>query len=171
MPLRTPQRANVAALSLRSCLREVLHLQILRRCFQEKHRHGRRTRQAKEKVFAICGAPYFNIIYQQTGGASPSPTKIATPFAIPACRAWWQDGGRCRKSIDVFLPSLLCSAARRRFPKAAAFGPLSWFVLSRMRKNEHPKQTSNACHRHSVRVRRRSCKKFNFPATKLPLPS
>ena len=88
IPLRTPQRTNVAALSLRSCLREVLHLQILRRCFKEKHRHGRRTRQAKEKVFAICDEPYFNIIYQQTGGASPSPTKTARIFAFSACRAW-----------------------------------------------------------------------------------
>ena len=78
-----PQRTNVAALALRSCLREVLHLQILCRCFKEKHRHGRRTRQAKEKVFAICDAPYFNIIYQQTGGPRPSPTEISTFLLSP----------------------------------------------------------------------------------------
>ena len=103
IPLRTPQRANVAALPLRSCLRENMHLQLLRRCFKEKHRHGRRTRQAKEKGFAICDAPYFNIIYQQTGGPRPSPTKTARIFAFSVCRAWWLYSERCRKSIYVFL--------------------------------------------------------------------
>ncbi|MBR5798308.1 MAG: hypothetical protein IKY29_05080, partial [Clostridia bacterium] len=86
-----------------SCLRENMHLQLLRRCFKEKHRHGRRTRQAKEKVFDICDAPYFNIIYQQTGGPRPSPTKTARIFAFSACRAWWQNGGRCIKNFYVFL--------------------------------------------------------------------
>ena len=147
MPLRTPQRTNVAALSLRSCLREVLHLQSLRRCFKEKHRHGRGTRQAKAKYFAACNAPCVSKIFNKND------------FAFSPCRAWWQDGGRCRKSIDVFLPSLLCSAARKRFPKAAAFGALSWFVLCRVAKNEHLYRTANA--RSSVSVKRKSCKKLS----------
>ena len=42
---------------------------------------------------------------------------------------------------NVYLTSRLslCRAAKERFPKAAAFGALSWFVLCRAAKNEHLK--------------------------------
>ena len=120
MPFGFPQRANVAALSLRSCLREVLHLQILRRCFKGKHRHRRRTRQAKEKVFAICDAPYFNIIYQQTGGASPSPTEISTFLLSPPAARGGKMAGDTQKTFMFFSPARYVARQCRGDPRGKA---------------------------------------------------
>ena len=78
----------------------------------------------------------------------PSP---AARGGYAASDAWDQ---RCLSPIS------LCSAARKRFPKAAAFGSLSWFVLSRMRKNEHLCCTDQRAPQvRSMIVRRKSCKK------------
>ena len=61
------------------------------------------------------------------GRSKPLPYRDINIFAFSACRAWWQNGGRCRKSIDVFLPSPLCSAA---MPREIQEGT-SWFPFFR----------------------------------------
>ena len=153
MPLRTPQRANVATLSLRSCLREVLHLQILRRCFKEKHRHGRRTRQAKEKVFAICDAPYFNIIYQQTGGASPSPTEISTFLLSPPAARGGKMAGDTQKTFMFFSPARYVarhgSGFQRRQPLARFLGS---FFAAWQRMNIYTAQRTPISPRRNMEV-------------------
>jgi len=57
MPFGYPQRANVAALSLRSCLREGLHLQLLRWRFKEKRQHGSRTQAKRQKLLPSATHP------------------------------------------------------------------------------------------------------------------
>ena len=92
----------------------------------------------------------------------PSPTEFQTKtFSLPSPAA--RGGKAARDALDqtCLSPISLCSAAQERFPKAAAFGSLSWFVLSRTRKNEHQNSTANACRRHRVSVKRRSRRKFS----------
>ncbi|MBR5798184.1 MAG: hypothetical protein IKY29_04455, partial [Clostridia bacterium] len=58
LPLETVcARANDAALSLCSCLREVVYFQTLRSHFKEKCERGRRPHQAKASLFAAFNAP------------------------------------------------------------------------------------------------------------------
>jgi len=85
---------------------------------------------------------------------------MAKALAFLACRSWWL---KSRHSTGIFYVTSrlsLCRAAREQFPKAAAFGAFSWFVLCRAAKNEHPCRHSAA--RSSMRVKRRSCLKFSF---------
>jgi|GEM_PF-2396155 len=96
MPFGFPQRANVASLSLRSYLRKVIRLQTLRRCFKEKHRHGRRTQDVIAIIFALCNEPYIS--------------------AAPALRnviLWSEwDGGRSKSAEQIY-------AERLGFPKTS----------------------------------------------------
>jgi hypothetical protein len=92
----------------------------------------------------------------------PSPSEFQTKtFFLPSPAA--RGGKAARDALDqrCLSPISLCSAAQEQFPKAAAFGSLSWFVLSRTRKNEHQNSTANACRRHRVSVKRRSRRKFS----------
>ena len=57
MPFGNPQRANVAALSLRSYLREGKRLQLLRWRFKEKRQHGSRTQAKKKKLLLSATRP------------------------------------------------------------------------------------------------------------------
>ncbi|MBR2622415.1 MAG: hypothetical protein IKC97_08615 [Clostridia bacterium] len=57
MPFGNPQRANVASLSLRSCLHKVIQLQPLYWRFKEKRQYGSRTHDASAKTFAFYYAP------------------------------------------------------------------------------------------------------------------
>ena len=58
LPLETVcARANDAALSLCSCLREMVYFQTLRSHFKEKCERGRRPHQAKASLFAAFNAP------------------------------------------------------------------------------------------------------------------
>jgi len=57
MPFGFPQRANVAALSLRSCLREGLHLQLLRLQVKETCKHERRTQAKRQKLLLSATHP------------------------------------------------------------------------------------------------------------------
>ena len=52
-----PAARKVVPLSLHSFFRESKHLQLLRRRFKEKRRHGRRTQRAKANALTICDAP------------------------------------------------------------------------------------------------------------------
>jgi hypothetical protein len=55
-PLETPyMRAKTVA--RQPCFCEVEHIQILRSHFDGKCEHGRRTQQAKARIFDICDAP------------------------------------------------------------------------------------------------------------------
>ena len=67
------------------------------------------------------------------------------------------------------LPFRRSSSERRteQFPKAAAFGALSWFVLCRAAKNEHKCGTAHA--QRCVRVKRRSCLKSSYAFSLSPL--
>ncbi|MBQ7397705.1 MAG: hypothetical protein IJW09_02620 [Clostridia bacterium] len=87
----------------------------------------------------------------------PSPTEFQTKtFFLPPPAARGGKAARDASDQTCLSPISLCSAAQEQFPKAAAFGSLSWFILSRTRKNEHQNSTANACRRHRVSVKRRS---------------
>jgi hypothetical protein len=70
------------------------------------------------------------------------------------------------KSLYVTSRIPLCRAAKEQFPKAAAFGAFSWFVLCRAAKNEHQNRHSAA--RSSMRVCRGSCLKFSKTLPRSP---
>ena len=93
MPLRTLQREKVAALSLCSSFREVLHLQLLRARLKESRTHGSRTQARKQKDLLSFTAPQFNLISNKNdlvslpaargsciaGDADTSPTASREP--------------------------------------------------------------------------------------------
>ncbi|MBQ8718816.1 MAG: hypothetical protein IJY66_06085 [Clostridia bacterium] len=131
-----------------------------------------RKKHASEtaKVFAICDAPESNKISSKTilfsapaaktGCRGASPYRERKNFFFLRLPRVVTRRREMQQGKDVFLPGLPCSAARKRFPKAAAFGSLSWFVLSRMRKNEHLCCTDQRAPQvRSMIVRRKSCKK------------
>jgi hypothetical protein len=88
-----------------------------------------RVSGAKVSIFNAC----------ERGLKKDRAHERAKHFAVSAYRAWWQN---LRQSIkNAYVISLVspCSAAREQFPKAAAFGAFSWFVLCRAAKNEQSK--------------------------------
>jgi hypothetical protein len=73
------ERANGATLSLRSYLREVLHIQTLRSHFKEKCEHERYTHAATARTFAKCDAPCDRLKFKQDG-------KQELLLSLPAAR-------------------------------------------------------------------------------------
>ena len=69
-------------------------------------------KQAIANLFANCYAPYFNIIYQQTGGASPSPTEISTfLLSSPAARGGYMASNALKNAMSwSFMLALLRNA-------------------------------------------------------------
>ena len=89
---------------------------------------------------------------------------IAHPAQVRLGGGAEQDGESAL--APIFEPCLVgkangCAAhGGAGFQRAAPFGPLSWFVLSRTRKNEHTR-TPNAPRSGSVRVKWRICSAYN----------
>jgi len=104
MPFGYPQRANVAALSLRSYLRGVEHIQLLRWRFKEKRQHGSRTQAKQKKLLPTAthsGSTKFLAkrfcflrLPPKRAVEAPAPTEKEKTFSSSACRAWWQNGER-----------------------------------------------------------------------------
>ncbi|MBQ7398023.1 MAG: hypothetical protein IJW09_04270 [Clostridia bacterium] len=124
IPLGFPQRANVATFhSAHICAKA----SVFSFCVGvlKKNANTKDARKQGGKNF-LPSATHLSLTNFLTRTILPPSPAARGGYA--ASDAWDQ---RCLSPIS------LCSAARKRFPKAAAFGSLSWFVLSRMRKNEH----------------------------------
>ena len=80
MSLGSLQREKVAALSLCSSFREVLHLQLLRARLKESRTHGNRTQPQKQKDLLSFTAPQFNLI-------SNKNDFVSSPAARGSCIA------------------------------------------------------------------------------------
>jgi len=75
MPFGFPQRANIATLSLRSYLREILHFQLLRLQVKETCKHGSSTQIAKQK-FMLSATPPVQLIFKQKRFRSPCLPRV-----------------------------------------------------------------------------------------------
>ena len=115
MPFGNPQRANVASLSLRSCLHKVIQLQPLYWRFKEKRQYGSRTHDASAKTFAFYYAPCGRKKWNKNGFL-PLPLVVASRRAM-------------HKKWNVFL--LFCFEERQYqgSSKRERLGSLSWLLL------------------------------------------
>ena len=143
-----PAARKVVPLSLHSFFCEVIHLQLLQARLFLSRAHGSRTQARQQKLLLSVMHPR-------------STNFLSKTFLLPPPAARGGKVARDASEQICLSPIPLCSAAQEQFPKAAAFGSLSWFVLSRTRKNEHQSSTANACRGHSVSVKRRSRLKFS----------
>ena len=173
MPFGYPQRANVAALSLRSYLRESKHLQLLRLQVKETCKHERGTQAQKQRLLPSATHPCPTNFLSKTSCLlrlppkraveAPAPTEKEKTFSSFACRSWWLCGERCSNSLYVFLLHLFEERQCQGDPRGNVLVPfLSPFLCGTTKKGQQMLSAS-ACHRHSVSVRRRSCKKFRYP--------
>ena len=69
LPLRTPSACAVAGAACRAARRKSRQLQLLRRCFKEKHRHGSCTDFAFAKNNSFCLFPWERQNFKQNGKA------------------------------------------------------------------------------------------------------
>ena len=82
--------------------------------------------------------------YLINGGSKPPPYEKATPFTFHRLPLVLALRRAMYEKLLCFSPFPLCRAAKEQFPKAVAFGVLSWFVLCHEAKNEHKRHPRGA---------------------------
>jgi hypothetical protein len=111
MPFGIPERANVAALSLRSYLREGEHIQTLRPHFDKKMRARKCHAPSDSKNFCYLLRARFSINFKQKRKAKILAKRLpvqTTRRGYPAADALRQSrGGPQGESLGAFLPPLL----------------------------------------------------------------
>ena len=117
MSLGTLQREKVAALSLCSSFREVLHLQLLRARLKESRTHGSRTQARKQKDLLSFTAPQFNLI-------SNKNDFVSSPAARGSCIA-----GNEETAKMFFLFCSLQSGKKREIQEGTSWR-VSWTLLA-----------------------------------------
>ena len=147
IPLGTPERANVAALSLRSYLREGKQIQTLR-----PHFDGKPISASRNHKFACW--------LKQTSKHCTRARKCHAPNDCKnlclLLRTRFSTNSKQKRKAKILAKRLPAQKARRGYPAADALrqsrgrsrrdrpGALSWFVLCRAAKNEHQKSNRSA---------------------------
>ena len=128
-------------------------LQLLRRCFKQKHRHGNGTRVRKPKVLLSLYAPCFSQI--------SNGDEIAKGFApctpILGVRLCAQDEGCLLRRK---APTALISRRGRGGSQGESLGVFS-FAIS-LRRGKEMASIPHSAARSCTRVKRNGCGKFSY---------